>query len=616
VFADTTDVLRLVRTASVKLTNICLSFGSLDEALRQHKICSGLAQGHSEHFGFIGTFPWKGFEQAAYPSQVRTAVDDAYDRGAVGIKVWKDIGMQCKESTGKWAQIDHQAFQPAWDRLVELGLPLVAHLGDSLDAWLPLNPDNPRSSYLSANPQWHWYNRKDAPSHEAIMAARDRMMTQNPRLRVVGCHLASLERDLDALARLLDRFPQMAVDTAARITDLLLQDRDKVRHFIIRYEDRILYGSDSIWGLGLTPPRSSLEAYLEYMLATWQRDLAWLATDDELTWQGRAFRGLALPRSVLEKILYGNACAWYPGIESGKPARHGAGPRYWRFCRETNGSASASRAGKLIGLGRQLTSTTLQPVARAVRSLARKVVPLRLRRRLWAAVTGRQFIPPVGSVRFGDLRRTAPFSGPNLPDRGKGVREYYVEKFLAAHADAIRGRVLQDGPDPFPRRDGGERLLDRIGPWNGQTPVFCETLEQGAATLSGAFDCIILNRTLHTISDPGAALRSACALLKPGGTLLATIPGGGCVTPNPGASESHRWHFSTTTAKRLLGEVFPTSTVLVAASGNVLSAAAALFGLSADDLTAEELDCGDENYELLITVRASKPKLTVGVDVL
>ena len=86
----------------------------------------------------------------------------------------------------------------------------------------------------------------DYPSCEELLAARDRMLDKHPDLRYVGCHLGSMEWNTGKQAQFLDKYPNAALDMAARITHLKVQDRDKVRDFIIEYQDRLLYGTDII----------------------------------------------------------------------------------------------------------------------------------------------------------------------------------------------------------------------------------------------------------------------------------------------------------------------------------------------------------------------------------
>ena len=88
------------------------------------------------------------------------------------------------------------------------------------------------------------YKKPDAPKKQQILDARDHLLAENPKLRVVGAHLGSMEDDLDGLGQRLDRYPNFAVDTAARVVHLVVLPSDRVRNFILKYQDRIVYGTD------------------------------------------------------------------------------------------------------------------------------------------------------------------------------------------------------------------------------------------------------------------------------------------------------------------------------------------------------------------------------------
>jgi predicted TIM-barrel fold metal-dependent hydrolase len=167
--------------------------------------------------------------------------------------------------------------------------------------------------YFRAHPQYYMYTHPEVPNHEAQLAARDRMLAQHPRLRFDSVHLASLEWDVDEVAAFLDRFPLAKVDLAARMSHLEYQavhEREKVRNFLIRYQNRILYGTDMEVGPGDTDPRIATEAH-----QTWLEDWRFLNTSAAMRsaeFNGE-FHGLELPNTVVDKIYGGNARKMFPG---------------------------------------------------------------------------------------------------------------------------------------------------------------------------------------------------------------------------------------------------------------------------------------------------------------
>jgi len=131
---------------------------------------------------------------------------------------------------------------------------------------------------------------------EPQVAARDRMLQRHPALRVVGCHLGSLEYDVDELAKRLDKYPNLAVDLSARIVHLQIQPRGKVRAFLVKYQDRLLYGTDVQFGRGSGAEGADPAKALARLAATYESDAKWFATDQEL----RA--AIHLAREVLQPI--------------------------------------------------------------------------------------------------------------------------------------------------------------------------------------------------------------------------------------------------------------------------------------------------------------------------
>ena len=159
------------------------------------------------------------------------------------------------------------------------------------------------------------YKHPELPSYEEQIAARDRMLEKNPELIFIGAHLGSLEWSVDEISKRLDRFPNMAVETAARMGQVFHQtstQRDKVREFFIKYQDRVLYGTD----MGASG-RESKEELAKELRDTWLRDWQYFVTDDTLesTLVTNPYQGIKLPREVVDKIYYKNAVKWFGAFE-------------------------------------------------------------------------------------------------------------------------------------------------------------------------------------------------------------------------------------------------------------------------------------------------------------
>jgi len=118
-----------------------------------------------------------------------------------------------------------------------------------------------------------------------------------------------METDVDEIAKRFDRYPNFAVDTAARMEYLMLAPREKVRNFLIKYQDRVLYGTDLEFLAKETTPET-----LKDWQDTYARDWKFLATNQTLQLRGREIQGLNLPEPVLRHIYHDNAVRWIPGI--------------------------------------------------------------------------------------------------------------------------------------------------------------------------------------------------------------------------------------------------------------------------------------------------------------
>jgi SAM-dependent methyltransferase len=222
---------------------------------------------------------------------------------------------------------------------------------------------------------------------------------------------------------------------------------------------------------------------------------------------------------------------------------------------------------------------------------------------------GRRGRPPVGKVDFGSLRRVNPISSVFGYDRGRPIDRYYIENFLASHADDIQGRVLEIGDDFYTRQFGGEQVtvsdVLHVDEGNPQATIVAD-LSSADHIPSDAFDCIILTQTLHLIYDVRSAIQTLHRILKPEGVLLATFPGISKITRTRWGDQWY-WAFTQLSARRLFEETFPVSNVEVEAHGNVLTAISFLHGLAAEELREQELKRHTPGYEVLITMRAVKP---------
>lgn len=265
------------------------------------------------YYGSTFFFDTTGWGTRSWSDRVIKHLEKANEGGAVTVKLWKNIGMTLRDRSGRFIMVDDEGLDPVIKFITDKGLPVTGHLGEPRNCWLPLSEMTvgSDSSYFARNPQYHMFLHPEYPSYEDQIRARDHMLEKNPDLRFIGCHLGSLEWNVDSLAMRLDRFPNMATDMSARICHLQYQsakNRKRVRDFCIKYQDRLLYGTDTG-----DEGRSDPDEFRKRMHSTWMEDWKYFTTDEEMTsdkFKG-TFAGLKLPKEVVDKIYSKNAVKWY-----------------------------------------------------------------------------------------------------------------------------------------------------------------------------------------------------------------------------------------------------------------------------------------------------------------
>ena len=226
------------------------------------------------HANFVTTFNLNKWDSAGWATQTIAKLKKDFENGAIGVKIWKNVGMTYKDSAGQFIMIDNPRFDPVIRFIEDQHKVLVGHLGEPKNCWLPIDQMtvNGDKSYFKEHPEYHMYLHPEYPSYDDQVNARDRFLKRHPNLRFVGAHLGSLEWSVDELAKRLDKFPNMAVDMAERICHLQYQaqkDYKKVRDFILKYQDRLIYGTD-FYIIGSSNVKESKAHWHEVWLSDWK----------------------------------------------------------------------------------------------------------------------------------------------------------------------------------------------------------------------------------------------------------------------------------------------------------------------------------------------------------
>ena len=297
-----------------KLLTINADYSDFPPINEQLKTAASLVKLFPGRLAYASTFSMNGWDDPGWLEKTIEHIDSTISEGACAVKVWKNIGMQFRDKNNKIIMIDDPKFDPIFSHLRQKNIPLIGHQGEPRDCWMPLDKIMVKyiKDYFRDHPQYHMYLQPEMPSYEDQITARDNMLEKNKNILFVGAHLASIEWSVIELAKFLDRFPNAVVDLAARAGDLQYQtinDRELVRSFFIRYQDRLLYATDIMQGPDINSAKFEDEVHSQ-----WISDWKYLCTDSTITTADldEPITGLKLPRVVIDKIYNTNAKKVFP----------------------------------------------------------------------------------------------------------------------------------------------------------------------------------------------------------------------------------------------------------------------------------------------------------------
>lgn len=255
------------------------------------------------------TFDAYRFNDADFSAKAIADIKHDFDEGAIAVKLWKNVGMEIKDSNGSYILPDDPRLTPVYRYIAAQHKTLITHIADPDTAWLPPDSHATDLSYFLSHPEWYMYKIPGSPSKKQILAARDHVLAATPDLKIVGAHLGSMEADISGLAADLDRYPNFAVDLTARMTYLMKLPRSQAISFFTKYQDRLIYGTDDTFYPGDNVQHLVSDAERDYA-----RDWRFLASDADFSYQGIQTQGLGLPEKILYKIYHQNAMHWFPGL--------------------------------------------------------------------------------------------------------------------------------------------------------------------------------------------------------------------------------------------------------------------------------------------------------------
>jgi predicted TIM-barrel fold metal-dependent hydrolase len=228
----------------------------------------------------------------------------AVARGVSGLKIFKQFGLEYRNPDGTLIKIDDQRWDPIWAVCGELGIPVIIHTADPAAFFEPINAENERWEELSRHPDWSFYG-DEFPSREELLSARNRVIARHSNTQFIGAHIANNSEDLATVANWLDQYPNLWIEPASRISELGRQPFT-ARNFMIRYADRMMFGTDGPW------PEQRVHLYWRFFET---RDEYMPYSEKSPLPQGMwRIYGVDLPDEVLKKIYHENAMRLIPGV--------------------------------------------------------------------------------------------------------------------------------------------------------------------------------------------------------------------------------------------------------------------------------------------------------------
>lgn len=288
------EVLRVMDACNIeRIVNITMRVG--DEALAMMDRFHSVAP---DRFSTIGWMDWSDLGEPGFFTRTVERLEQLVERGACGIKIWKDLGLSLRDASGELLRVDDERLAPLFEKAGELGVPVMFHIADPDAFFLPIDRFNERYEELAAHPDWGFHGSHYSKAE--LLAQRDLVFARHPKTTFVAAHVAERPEHLAYVSALLTAHPNLYVDIGARTAELGRQPYT-AREFFIKHSDRIIFGTD------LVPEVEMYRLHFRF-----------LETADEYfdypshaSRQGRwKIYGLHLPDDVLRRVYHENAQRW------------------------------------------------------------------------------------------------------------------------------------------------------------------------------------------------------------------------------------------------------------------------------------------------------------------
>lgn len=256
----------------------------------------------------------------------RDALTECARLGAVGLKIFKSLGLGITDADGSLLAVDDPRLDPAFEQAGELGLPVLIHAGDPQAFFQAPNPDNERHAELTAHPSWSFHGERPGatghsggggrwPTWQEVFAQYERRVARHPGTTFVGAHFGNAPEEPARISRMLDQYPNLVIETGARIPEIGRHPAAEMRRLFVRHADRILFGTDIqvtdsalvLGSAGAEPdPPSRIPPFFRAHFRYFETERQNMAhpTPIQGDW---TIDGIGLPEEVLEKLYWRNA---------------------------------------------------------------------------------------------------------------------------------------------------------------------------------------------------------------------------------------------------------------------------------------------------------------------
>jgi uncharacterized protein len=249
-------------------------------------------------------------DEKRFVSDCITTLQKHVQAGAKGLKILKELGLHYRDSKGDLIFCDDLRLSPVWEEAARLNIPVLIHQADPAGFFEPVTPDNEHYESLLKYPSWSFADPK-YPRKIDLLKRRDNLIKRHPKTIFILPHFANYAENIPYVSKLLDENPNAYIDFSARLDELGRQPYT-TRAFFIKYQDRIIFGTDMPANLD-----SSLEMYRTYFRFLETYDESFYAPDYDGTFDRARWPicGIGLPKDVLKKIYHENIIKIIPSLK-------------------------------------------------------------------------------------------------------------------------------------------------------------------------------------------------------------------------------------------------------------------------------------------------------------